>query len=64
MEVVMVIILWNWNPFLFAGDSRKGGKYTLGQIEVEDFRDSDERSEVSEPEVGMSNYFNDDWRLK
>ena len=49
--------------FLFSGDSREGGKYTLGQIEVEDFRDSDEegRSEVSEPEVGMSNYFNDDW---
>ena len=40
--------------------SLSGGKYTLDQIEVEDFRDSEEdrRSEtyssLSEPEVGVT----------
>ena len=40
--------------------SLAGGKYTLDQIEVEDFRDSEEDrrsetySDLSEPEVGLS----------
>ena len=39
-----------------------GGKYTLDQIEVEDFRDSEEDrrseaySDLSEPEVGVMSY--------
>ena len=43
-----------------SGDTKKGGKYTLDQIEVESFRDSDEEgrrsrafSDLSEPEVGL-----------
>ena len=43
-----------------GGDTKKGGKYTLDQIEVESFRDSDEEgrrsrafSDLSEPEVGL-----------
>ena len=44
----------------YISGGKKAGKYTLDQIEVEDFRDSEEEdkqshsfSELSEPEVGI-----------
>ena len=48
-----------------SGGTKKGGKYTLDQIEVEDFRDSEEESkkdqsfsDISEPEVCRTVIFN------
>ena len=51
----------NLLTFYFSG-GKKAGKYTLDQIEVEDFRDSEEEdkqsfSELSEPEVGILDDF-------
>ena len=60
----LVSVVFSGEIFLLAA-----GKYTLDQIEVEDFQDSEEDrtsqtfSDLSEPEVGvLSCQF--DWRLR
>ena len=57
-QIYIVLLQYNTIISIISGENKKSGKYTLDQIEVESFRDSEEEtgrhSDLSEPEVGLS----------